>query len=370
MLLLTGPFLGALIAPQAITNDRLDGLPVTPLSEVEPGGSYKVFAAVAPNQTDVVYGYWVGQTWTWTVRPFELAQNGDNLLVNASGLVSLREPGSPWGSQSGTILYGSGDFVAVYGRAAQIENSTVLEAQYISGNPGSMGTDGGDLWPLFVGLEAGFAAVVLVGIWLVARQKRSHQSAYSARPPTLPEPSPRPSAHVGEVRRFFEEKVLERIHQQTMMLVAGGPFCALGVGLMATDLVGPVFVGLFFLLIGGFFLFLGGVGRIGRWREVLALQTDDAGIWLEPLVPRSYPNDQFLAWGDLTSFWPTFVGSSGALLDLRSRRGEFAIGSFSQQTVKELAAELRRRGLSESKDWRFEPNFRLPDVASALTLRF
>jgi hypothetical protein len=365
MLLLTGPLLGAIIGPQAITNERLDGLPVTPLSAVEPGGAYKVFAAIAPNQTDVVYGYWVGQTWTWTVRPFELTQNGNNLLVNTSGLVNLREPGSPWGSQSGTILYSSGDFVAVYGRAARIGNSTVLEAEYISGNPAAMGKEGGDLWPLVAGLEAGFAVVLLIGIWLVTRQKRRHQRAYSACPPTLPEPSPHPSAHVGEVRRFFEEKVLKRNHQNTVMLVAGGPFCALGVALMATDLLGPVFVGLFFLLLGGFFLFLGGIGRMGRWSEVLALQTDDAGIWLEPLVPKLYPNDQFFAWSDLTSFWPTFLGSFGALLALRSRRGEFVIGSYSQQTVKEIAGEFRRRGIAESKDWQFEPNFRLPDVESS-----
>jgi hypothetical protein len=359
MLLLTGPFLGALIGPQAITNARLDGLPVTPLSEVQPGNLYKVYAVIAPNQTDVVYGYWVGQTWTWTVRPFELTQNGTTLLVNASGLVNLREPGSPWGSQSGTILYSSGDFVAVYGRAAQIGNSTVLEAQYISGNPAAMGNEGGDLWPLVAGLEAGLAAVLLVGIWLVARQKRRHQRAFSSRPPTLPAASQRPSAYVGEVHRFFEEKVLQRNHRNTVMLVTGGPSIIVGVALMSTDLLGPVFLGLFFLLLGGFFLLLGGGGKAGRRREVLAVMTDDAGIWLEPLVPTSYPNDQYTAWGDLTSFWVTSLGSLGSLLALRTRRGEFLIGSFSDQKAKEIAEDLRHRRVLESKEWRFEPSFPL-----------
>lgn len=63
MILVMGPVLGGIIGPPAVTNARLDGLPVTPLSEVEPGKAYKVFATIAPNQTDVVYGFWVGQTW-------------------------------------------------------------------------------------------------------------------------------------------------------------------------------------------------------------------------------------------------------------------------------------------------------------------
>ena len=362
MLVGLGPVLVGLFAPLAITNYQLDSLPVTPLSAVEPGHAYKVFAQIAPNQTDVVYGYWADQTWSWTVRSFNITQNGSTLLVDPYGLVELRPPGSPWGSESGTILYSSGDYVAVYGNADQRGNSTVLQAEYLSGNPSAMGKAGGDIWPLPAGIVVGSAAVAAAGAWYVSRQKARHARAYSLRPPVLADAPPRPSTQTGEVRRFAEPAVAIRMRRNTSMLVAGGPLCAIGVALMATDLLGPVFIGIFVLMVGGFFLLLGGGGRLGRWREVAGLQTDDTGVLLEPLLPASYVDDQYFPWSDLTSFWVTRIGSLGSLLALRSRRGEFLIGSFSTQICNEIAADLRRHGTPELKDWRFEPSFTLPSA--------
>lgn len=359
VLILSGSLVGGLIVPLALTNERLDGIPVTPLSAVAPGNTYKIFATIAPNQSDVIYGYWSEQTWTWTIRPFLVEQDGRTLLVNASGLVNLREPGGPWGSQSGVVLYGSGDSVAVYGTAERVGNQTVLRAQYISGDPSAMGKTGGDLLPLFIGSEGLFTVVTAVGTMLVVRQRRRHSRESSRHPPTLPSAVQRPPHLQGEVHQFADGGASRRDHQYKMMLILGSPFAAIGIALMATDLLLPVFVGLFLLLLGGFFLLLGTSGRVGRWRELTAIQTDDSGMWIQPLLPLSYPDDQYIPWSELDSFSFTGLGSLGSLLALHTRRGEFLLGSLGDDTGKQVAAELRLRRVPELKDWKYRPSFSL-----------
>lgn len=352
LLLVLGPSLGGLLVPLAVTNARLDALPITPLSGVEPGHAYKVFATIAPNQTDVVYGHWVGRTWSWTTRPFLLVENGSSLLVNASGLVNLREPGSPWGNQAGTAAFSSGDPVAVYGTATRVGNATVLDAQYISPDPASMGKSAGDLWPLVAGIIGLVAVTAVVGVFLVTRQRQAHARNYATHLPGLVDPSPRPSAYLGEPHRFTDGGAARRVRQSRNLLAVGGPACLLGAALMATNLVGPVFIGIFLLILGAIFLLLGGVIRAGRWQEVAALVMDDAGIWVEPLVPASYRDDPFIGWNLFENFWVYRFGKLGSTLALRTRRGEFLIGSLAPATVEQIVAELRRRGRSEAREWR------------------
>lgn len=350
MLVIAGSFVSALIFPIAANDARLDSLPITPLAELTNGQTAKVYAAIAPNQTDVVYGYYANQTWTYIVRPFLLAENGTAVLVNTSRLLYLRPPGTAWGGSTGTILYSSGDVVAVYGSVTETSNETVLFAQYISDSPNDMGRLSGDTWPLVVAIDVLFGAFCIVGGIVVGRQRRLHASILATRHPSLPPPEA-PPASVDAVARVYSDGSASKRRQQTRKMFVAGPFAAIaGIALLTTDLFLPIFLGLFLLMIGGFFLLLATGERLRRYRDQESVIADERGLHVIPVMPAAYPDDQFFLWRSVTSFWVYQFGRFGRIVGVRTLRGEFIINSFTGPVIDGVKSELVSHGVPEERE--------------------
>lgn len=339
MTLFIAVFLGGIIFPHAYRNAQLDALPVSALSGVVPGGTYKVFATVGPNQSDVVTGSWVGggSTWGWTATNFWLAQNGSQLLVNVSELTYVRQPGNPWGSESGTVVYTAGSQMAVYGPAKSSSNGTVLFAQYISKSPSLMGNANDDLWPLVVAFIVGSAVVTTVAGCLTLRHKRENLRAILNAPPSLPNPAPQPSALTGTIHEFPNPCVGRSLRRNRILAAVGGVLTAFGA------LVTPVNqgFGLFVLIFGPSILITTTLSAYSTSIGVSSVLTDDTGIYIRPWAQYNESIDNYIPWSAIQDYFVYF----GSLLTLRTSRGEVSVTGLDSAVRARLITELDWRGV-------------------------
>jgi hypothetical protein len=333
-------FLG-LFLPDTLTNIHLDSLPVTPTSGVTPGGTFKVYATVAPNQSDVVVGRWSGTggggTWGWTAHNFWLEENGIRLFVNVSGLLNVRQPGSPWGSQAGTVIYTAGTAMAAYGPARSSANGTTLFVQYIAQSPGAMGHVAGDLWPLTVGLEVGMGIVSAAAAGWHYRQLRAHRKALSTSPPQVDPPVPVPRSRLGSMREYPNPLAERRFRNSRWGLVGSALLIAFGGLILPLSVVASIFP----LLMGLVIFFISWTNRAIAARGISAVVSDDSGMYLRAVTPSTESLDPYIPWENVRDYYV----ANNRLLLLRTTRGEVPLPGLDAGLVKGVVDNLRLHGV-------------------------
>ena len=352
MLLLMGPLLGGLQFPEAITNDRLNSAPVTPLSQLQPGETVKVFATVAPNETRVIYGYWGytsngGNHWFWTAKNFWIVEGSASVFVDVSSLIYVSQPGNPWGSQNGVVNYTAGSPIAIYGTTAVTLNGTTIDAQYVASSPTMMGYTGGYLWPLAAGIIGAAGASSVIGFFAVRYQRRQHESAIRSRPPTLPPPHVRPTESKGSVTRYLNSRLTSLIRRSWITTAVTGVFLVLAVPLYFAN----YFLGIFLASMGGVFFAMSFVNRYQYGKSPTIIVTDDQGFSIEPLSSLRYVDDRYVPWGAITNFYVYF----GQTLALRTDRGELILHYLSKDLVAQIASEMQARGIAADERSTFHP---------------
>jgi hypothetical protein len=342
MTLVLGPFLGGLAFPLAIEDNRLDNAPVTAISSVEPGGAYKVYAAVATGQSDVINGSWTYtsngvKNWAWTAHNFWITEGGTRLFVNVSSLIFVSQPGNPWGSESGTVAYSSGDPIAIFGSAETTPNGTTLFAQYVSSSPSSMGNRNGELWPLILGCIVGPGVAMGVGAAWSVRQRRQHREEVALHPPRLAPPHVRPSAAKGQVMRYTNTRLPTLIRKSWITTGITIPFVVLGVPLFFVN----YYFGILFVCMAGTFLVVSFFNRSSYRKSPTTIYTDDDGVAIDSQSPPKFALDSYTPWSSLKGFHVYFSRT----LALRTDRGEFVLNYLPDDVVSDLTSEMQGRGI-------------------------
>jgi hypothetical protein len=352
MLLLMGPLLGGLFFPEAITNAHLNSAPVTPLSQLRPGETVKVFATVAGNESRAVYGYWGytsngGNHWFWTAKDFWIVDGPVSIFVNVSTLIYVSQPGNPWGSQNGVVNYTAGSPIAIYGNTVLTSNGTTIDAQYIASSPTMMGYTGGYLWPTAAGAIGVAGAGSVIGFFAVRYQRRQHDRAILSRPPTIPSPHVRPTEPKGSVTRYVNSRLTSLIRRSWITTAVTGVFLALAVPLFFAN----YFLGIFLASMGGVFFAMSFVNRYSYGKSPVVIVTDDLGFSIEPLSSLRYIDDRYVPWSAITNFYVYF----GQTLALRTDRGELILHYLSKDLVAQIASELQARGIRADEKSTFHP---------------
>lgn len=352
MAILMGSIVGPLTLPQAFTNAHLDSFPTTPLSSVEPGGTYKVFATVASNQSDVIHGYWTttsngNQKWAWTAHNFWITQGATSLFVDVSSLIDVREPGSAWGSASGSAMYTAGSPIAIYGTSGSSSNGTTLFAQYVAPTPTAMGRVGGDIWPLTVGTIIGPALIALVGGLVWRRQRRQHREFLALHPPRIPPAHSSPESPVGVRKPFLNTELQTKFRRSWVQTAVTAPL--LVVGALSTFV--NYFLGIFIVSFAGVFLFASFSNRSSYAKVPITFFVDDGGVTVEPFQSRRYVDDRYFPWTSVKNCHVYF----GATLALRTDRGEFRFSYLPKGMIAALLAEFQGRGIPVDEPSAFHP---------------
>jgi len=334
--------LGGILLPETVTNFHLDSLPVTPLAEVHAGGSFKVFAAVAPGQSNVVVGGRSGpsgsQSWGWTAHNFWLVENGTRLFVNASGIVDVRPPGSPWGSDSGTVVFTAGTLMAAYGPTRSTPNGTTLFVQYVAQYPNAMGHVGGDLWPLYVGFIGGSAAVASVSAVIFSAQVRQHRKVEASQPPRLDPPVVPPNEPGGTYRQYSVPKV-EKLARQSKWWMALGSI-PLAFGALVLPVVPPLAI---FILPFGLMMFLISASNgVAYGNRIVEIGTDHSGLFLRSLRASNEALDPYIPWSNIRDYYIYY----NRLLAVRTNRGEYLLTGLEPDLLRTVKADLEAHGIA------------------------
>jgi hypothetical protein len=352
MLVLTGPLLGGLFFPEAITNSHLNSTPVTPLGDLRPGETVKVFATVAANETEVIHGYWGytsngGKTWLWTAKNFWITEGSVSTFVEVSSLLYVSQPGNPWGSENGVSNYTAGSPIAIYGGTVLTSNGTTIDAQYVAVSPTSMGHPGGYLWPIAAGAIGVAGGASLIGFFTVRYQRTQHEKAIRSRPPKIPSPHAKPTEAKGSVTRYVNVRLSSMIRRSWITTAITGVLLALAVPLYFANYV----LGIFLASMGGVFFAMSFFNRYSYGKSPTVIVTDDQGLSIEPLSSPRYVDDRYVPWSEVANFYVYF----GQTLALRTDRGELILPYLSKDLVAQIGSEMQSRGIRADERSTFHP---------------
>ena len=352
MLVLLGGLLGGLFFPEAVTNSHLNSTPVTPLADVQPGETVKVFATVAANESEVIHGYWGytsngGQTWLWTAKDFWIAHGSISIFVEVSSLQYVSQPGNPWGSESGFVNYTAGSPIAIYGATVLTSNGTSIDAQYVASSPTAMGRPGGYLWPIAAGIIGVTGAASMLSYFVVRSQRIQHERAIRSRPPTMPAPHPKPNESKGPTTRYVNSRLSSLVRRSWVLTAVTGVALVLALPFyFASYLLGITLAGM-----GGVFFAISFSNRYSYGKSPTVIITDDQGLAIEPLSSLRYVDDRYVPWSAVANFYVYF----GEILAIRTDRGELVLQYLSKDLVAQVASEMQSRGIPADEQSTFHP---------------
>lgn len=362
LLIWMGGFLGVafllvllLVLPQVLTNIYLDGLPTTPLEDLQAGNFQKVYAQVGPGQGWVIEaGYISGSNginqWVFNATPeFNLTDGNTTIIVNTSELSDVRDgpvsvPSKPGSSE--WVVYHSGNWMAVAGNVGRQGNDTVIYAQYIATSAAQMGHSNGDDGPFWALSSVGGLAVMAIGLIVASRRsRRALQTLAKFPPPEIVFPPtpvsvkdwlPVPNTQIGKVRRAIRR-----------WLAAGLPM--LTVGLVVYNL--EVFVGSILVGIGGTICLVTALNWQRARSSPLSLAFGDEGLFMS-FGKSPHPQcDEFIPLSSIKSFLT--LPTNFVLLE--TDNGEQRIGPIDLASSGALAFYFEEKGIPKEEVTHSDP---------------